>query len=525
VVCVFAICLVVLLLRIPAPLSFALDADQGQQLAGARQLLHGEHPFIDFRSTYGPLTYYASAVAQIVSGGRPLGEVTLALSAYTITYTLLFSLMLRASGRSVVAAFWLGIALLTSPRFYKYYIVAGPVLVLWTGWRYREEPSRLRLWLTAGAVTATALYRLDFGVYAGLTAAFLVAVDPMRWTERGRRLVVFAVACLAWASPWLLWAWTRGGLGNYLVDSLRGIEHARGMALPFPRPAADDPWSLANGVWVAFVACFMLPIVTVLVACLRRPWSDTRADVVGAALLGQGTLLQASHRSDLPHLLQAIPVLYVSCAWLTGEALEVLRRGGLMARVCASVATFGLVGLAAVLAAAAHANGSWPQWTPRQAVSHIVTYANSRPVFLDVLEREYPNEPALHAIRYLRDCTRAEQRILALPLLTSYYYLSDRAFGGEKMYLAPGFFNAPADEARMIEVMRRQDVAAVVDQPDLVLDGDARRRMAVYAPAVSRFLDGHYVETDRFGPLRVRLRADLVSTQAGKRVTPCRDEE
>ena len=51
-----------LLGKLPEPTVFLMDPDRGCQTAGAQQVESGEHPYVDWRATYGPLTFYASYV-------------------------------------------------------------------------------------------------------------------------------------------------------------------------------------------------------------------------------------------------------------------------------------------------------------------------------------------------------------------------------------------------------------------------------------------------------------------------------
>src|SRR6516225_7085371 len=67
---VFAVALLSILFRTPWPRQVIGDSDAGHQLAGALQIARGGHPFADFRSTYGPLTFYVSFVGQWLSGWR-----------------------------------------------------------------------------------------------------------------------------------------------------------------------------------------------------------------------------------------------------------------------------------------------------------------------------------------------------------------------------------------------------------------------------------------------------------------------
>lgn len=136
------LCLIWISFKLPDPSIFMVDPNGKQHLAGANQILEGEHPFIYFRSTYGPLVFYASAVGQILSGKRIIGEIILWLIGYAIAYVLLFRLLWLASGKRSVAIIFTILALIVIPKIHKYYIVLGPVISLYAAWLYVEKPSR-----------------------------------------------------------------------------------------------------------------------------------------------------------------------------------------------------------------------------------------------------------------------------------------------------------------------------------------------------------------------------------------------
>ena len=81
-------------LNLPKITSFFADADQGAQLAKGMQILNGMHPFADIKGNiYGPLVFYLSAVGQMISGGRLIGEVLIVVAGYYLAYLLLFYLI------------------------------------------------------------------------------------------------------------------------------------------------------------------------------------------------------------------------------------------------------------------------------------------------------------------------------------------------------------------------------------------------------------------------------------------------
>ncbi len=197
---VFLLAFAAVVMRTPKPDYVLSDPDAGIQFAGAGQIEFGEHPFIDFRSTYGPLTFYASFVAQRIGGGTIAAELLLCALAYSVAFLLLF-FCAREMGGTLIGLICTALALAILPRFYKYYIFLGAALVMASLLGYIRRPGRGRLALLAGTTAIAGLYRPEQGMYA-----FVSGVTAILIVERSARraLVEFPAMIVAVASPWLI---------------------------------------------------------------------------------------------------------------------------------------------------------------------------------------------------------------------------------------------------------------------------------------------------------------------------------
>lgn len=501
--------------KLPAPITFLTDADGGHQLAGATQILFGEHPFIDWRSTYGPLTFYASALAQVLAGKHIIGEMMLILVGYVLAYMLLFKLLWLAGGRLSVAVIFTLLALILMPRMYKYYIVLGPILSLWAAWSHVEKPGLRSFWLLSLAIAITGLFRFDFGVYSALCGAVVVGSRPApQFLVRIKRLIGLAATVVACASPWLIWAWLKGGLDNYFHDTLFGaFGIAIGMSLPFPRFQGDGPLiSSANGIFALFIFFCALPAISIFVIILRRNriTAEEQLKMVSATILAQATLIQAVYRPDYLHLLQGIPISFILCAWLAGQAIIQLQSGSYWQRGYVAIGLGMFASLAAISIFLTTSLGMWPSLDLLALSEKLHVYAGSREDFFDYIAQKSPEHWYLHSMQYIRGCTQPSQRILALPLLTTFYYLTDRPFGGGQMALAPGFFSTTQDQIKMVKRMSTEEIPLVIDQSDFVLDGREDRRVENFAPIVFDYLDENFIEVGRFGSLVAKVRRDML---------------
>jgi len=312
---------VAVVIRTPTPAFFLADSDGGIGLAGAQQIAHGEHPFVDFRSTYGPLAFYVTYLAQRASGGTPAAELLLCALGYSTAFLLLFLAARRVSG-APIALLCTALAVVQLPRFYKYYLFLSAALVLVSLFHYVRRPGLGSLALAAAAVAVSGLYRPDQGVYAWLTATTAVLL-----VERSlvRALVVLPAMIAGAASPWLLFLLARGGLEDYLVDSSVGAaRHAAGLSLPFPWPNPLLPWrhpSNLNALAYAFWWGVPLVAVVLVVAWRRRHDRETGLLAVVTTIFAALSLLQSAHRSEYGHLTQALLPSYALLAFVLGGIL------------------------------------------------------------------------------------------------------------------------------------------------------------------------------------------------------------
>jgi hypothetical protein len=501
-------CLFWLILRIPSPLAFMEDSDWGHQLAGANQILHGEHPFIDFRATYGPLTFYLSALAQILSGTRPGAEVFLCVAGFLIGYIILFLMCWKASGRRAVAFAVITVALIALPRLYKYYIVLCPAVMLFLAWRYLDFPTRPKLWALAASVAVAGLFRPDFGAYTFITAIVAVWLSShSQRTFKFRELLCFAGAVVTCASPWLIWASINGALLRYLKDSSLGSANlAAGSSLPFPQFTLSEGLSNGNVTFILFAFFYLIPIISAWFAH-RTPDIAERRKVYVTTVLAIGTLMQAAHRSEILHLLQAIPITFVLVAWLAGKAMDGLRdKANNQALPVAGLAIIALC--APLLSLQVWRLGNIPS---PENLKYVRQYTRSRENFVIQAATDNPDHWLTKTLHDVQAHTKPEQRIMAIPLLMNVYYFAGRPFAGNQMAVIPGFFSDTQDQQIMLDCLAKQYVPLVIDIPGFVLDMREDRRARMVAPLIYKFCDEQFVLYRRIGPVVLLMRPDLLS--------------
>ncbi len=484
----------------PIPAHLLAEHGQGYQLAAASEILAGRHPVLDFNETYGPLTFYASAAAQWVSGGRVLGEVGLIAAAFALSYALLFRLMIGCGVDLRVAVAVAGAAIVVQPAGYRYYLLLCPLLVLAAGWRYLERPGRGRLALLGLAVTVAGLFRPDLGVYTTVTALVLILAAGHA------RPVRTAAELLAWilvaAAPWLLWLAWHGRLGDYLyISSLEAMQEAAGRAKPPPWP----DWSaglLAEQNAKAFL--FRLPVLMLGLAAamlvVRRAElrGAARARLWAALTLAALTTLLASHIVDWIHVRDTFPVRFLLLGWIATGALAAGAAG-------AAWWTRRLLPLAAVAVLAGGAIvGSLVKegvsgLAPARLAAKLGDYALTRDALLARMRGETFRA---ELYEYIRDHSAPHETVFAVLECPGLNYFANRRFASRQMAIFPGYFASPRHQQRMMAEIRRGPTAfVVIDHLEMVDYPEGA--MARFAPDVLRFLNEEFVEVARIGYCRV----------------------
>jgi|GEM_PF-3032097 len=497
------------LIKIPDPLYMIQDTDGGHQLAGALQILAGDQPFVDFRSSFGPVTFYASAVAQFLSGHTLIGEVILTSLGYIIGYFLLYSLIYRISRKKTISVFVTIIALLFMPKIYKYYLLLGPVATLLLSWYYVEKKKLLSLFWLSCSIGVMALFRFDFGGYTGvcgLAAVILAHRADLSLTLK--RIGLLLVFILITVCPWILWVTINGGLGNYISDTLSGLfNQSEGLSLPLPRYDASAPiFGLNNGTFYAYIYFHLIPTGSLIVLLLRRKSMtySQKIQVLLSIILAQLTLIQSLHRADYGHLLQSIPICFVLIAWLM-SCWRGSKNGEFIQVSLTAIFSF----LLAIVIIFNFKFGHKSETNAMALINNLKIYSKNNEALLNHINKVDPQNPYTKVIEYIIKHTSSNDYIFAMPYYTTYYYFTQRHFGGGQMLLAPGYFSEESDQIKMINKMKEQNVSFVIEYPDYRYDNMASRAIENFSPLVSSYVSKEYIYSTKIYPFVIRAKEPL----------------
>jgi hypothetical protein len=502
-----------LLFRTPSPEYVLTDPDGGVQLAAAAQILHfDEHPWIDFAVAYGPLPYYLSTAFQWVSNDRLIGELFLDVLGYLVALLMLFRASHRLANHPAVA--WLAFLsiLVLLPRFFKYFILLAPAAILSATFFYVENPRRARAVIVGIALGCAFLARFDLGI-VGVAAVAITTVTVPAVARRTRHihLAIMAAVCGLVIVPWLAFVVARGGslfgLARDILATLTSVPV--GLALPHPLLSWHDP--LLTATYFGFFG--LAGATTVLVAVRWRSlplkWRSRMATTV---VMAAGSLLLASHRSDLSHMIQATPMVLV-----LGSGLGVLlfapggessnRRRALIPS--AALATTTLIAVWAITQTAPSNPVRFGSFDPRQIVRTYRLAAQPLPELVSTIGHQIPEFWPLEIIDQVQQYSSADDRVCIWPWYSQLLYFAGRGFAGRTPYLLPGHLDTPGAQLRIVAELRSNPPSMVLWDEDYYLDGRLERNPALTHSLVHAEVLSTMVRSGKVGRLSVYLRPGL----------------
>jgi hypothetical protein len=423
--------------------SGAIENDHFIMLARAHQVLYGDWPVRDFEDPGQPLAYLVSTAAAAVFGATLLVNIVLCILFLCATAAITYVLARRATASTLAGLLAAALTIVIYPRMYNTTKVIVPVVAIWLAWRYADAPSTRRL-VALAAWTATAfLFRHDYVAYVAISNAVLLVVRHANARhEAVRRLVAYVALSLLFISPWLLYVQWYEGVSEYFLAALRFV------AAEGRRTAVGPPGAL----FYVFVA---IPIVGLLASFRKGPRLSAAqlAPACVMVLLIDIAFLRDVLAARLPDVVAPIAVVTAAVA---GHLFppRAVSRGALA--LLAGVVLFAVAAIVARPSAI-----PTPVDVARQAVRVTHRLETASPEI-------QPNPSLAPLVSYLARCLRPAERVLVSGFGPEIPVLAHRPFAGGLPTWIPGYYDAPADIARAIGRLRREQVGAAI-----MLDGSS----------------------------------------------------
>jgi hypothetical protein len=472
--------------------------DHFVHLSRARQILLGELPVRDFFDPGLPLHYFASAAALSVSGQNLLGEALLTVTLVALGAALTFYLTARSSGSVLLGLVASFVAVAMFPRLYNYPKVLLYPLALVCVWHYAARRTTAALVILAAITAIATLFRLDHGLYIAFSIAIaLVLADLDRLRVAAAACARFAAVVVGLLLPFLLFIQLTAGIPAFLADirqQTSSVAGARMLSMPFTFEHVAAPGNVL--AWLYYMTV-VVPVAALVFLLLRwrRDTLDLRERVtIGAAivmcLVIDQALMRESPDSRLPDV--AGPTVLLA-AWMTGNVMKgAQRRVQFVAGAVTSVlwlatlwsaATFGNIserisatGIPAGTAATAERFRQVSAWMRMRPIDYYAP----------------PGSTGVRALtRYVLECTRPGDRILAGSFEPQIFFYAERAFAGGQVYLKGGWHESREAQQLTIARMQRQRV------PVVIVNAATESEVETRFPLVYAYVRDNYREAAR----------------------------
>ena len=487
------VCALTAALRFLAVVRFTNDEYIG--LAGAQQMLFGEWPTRDFVDPGLPLSYAASAAAQLVFGRTLFAEAMLTSLAFGLAAALTVVAARRLSGSLLLGLIAAVLEVAIFPRGYSYpkmLLYAAAPLVIW--W-FLTRPSLPRMTALAAFAQIAFLFRHDHGLFIGAGAATAVALagEGVRSSRVMRRqLARFAAVSFLVALPYLVYIGINGGVIHYFVQGIRfsAAEAAEnGLVIP---PFGVREGLERNAEAFLFFLFYLVPVVAAAVLAFRwRRSADASAGAAIAPLIVIALLADRGFLRDelSTRLADAIVPVVLLSAWLFGHIRTASRAGTRALLYVAASVFFG------VSACAMTTVGNTVEELNRASLFGGLQRMPER--FLDrsadlhsrFSARQMPAGTARILVpffQYVDRCTSPDQRILVPGFIPEVPVHAGRPFAGGRSTILPGYLDAPGERQPVLAAVERQNV------PFMVVT--SRSKDAVWAsyPELASYIDTHF---------------------------------
>jgi len=479
--------------------------DEGYLLDPVTRVMQGELPYRDFRHFYPPGSFYLfSACFNIF--GTDIGVTRLFWAVLHSVAACFAYLIARRFVSPLYALAGAALFVIAPAPWHKSFFVCLPLVCLWVYLKYIDN--RGYRWLTIAALTSAGafLFRQDVALYGCLV--FVVMMSMSRDSAGGApklEVVKFMFLFVAFVLPVLIFFYSRDALGAFTREVfLSGYKGTKAYDLSFP---PFFPLFSADLTSTLKGKLFYLPflIYVLSAAYLIVMWGALKKDglhIKYACLLLYGclVLLQLKNRTDLPHLWQVLPLVYLAAAVFFGRAFTKSARFSWSGPLLMAVLVLGVTSVAL-----------------QDPNSGSIAFKKGCDTLLDLPRAKvYLTKPRAtelrEAVGFIEANSGKGDYILALPNIPMLYFLADRKNPTFTELFMRGMTSDRADQERVIqdiEAKRVNLVALNLRETDGFIK---ERQFKEHSPILYSYIMSHYAEAGRAGDIVMMKRTGCPST-------------
>lgn len=351
----------------------AAPMDEGSLLVYPELVLHGNVPYRDFETFYGPANPYVLAGTYGLFGPGIFVERTVGLVYRLLILLAVFGLLKRCG--TSVAAVCSGIAgvVLLTTQLAAYAWLGGVACGLCALWALADPEPRWRTWAGGFLSGAALLYQPD------LAPAVLLATAPLLWAMSGSARLRFCLGASIALLPFAILAIIAGPsalLSNLFLEPV--IYSSPGRRLPILTAPALNVRLLS-----AHALAAIANVIAAVIAVRQKPTTSKARVLLAASLFALALTPQALQRLDGLHLAF---VAFLSIGLLPLSLLLLCKRSH------ADRSEFGVGLLVSTVLVAALVGGAAPKiWTNAYgAFVAAVDPSMGSSIFLEQNGRSFP---------------------------------------------------------------------------------------------------------------------------------------
>ncbi|MEN8154327.1 MAG: hypothetical protein ABFR75_09920 [Acidobacteriota bacterium] len=500
-----------LFLYTPSIFFFFRDSNQGHQLAKAQQILHGFHPFVDLLGNiYGPLVFYLSTLGQIFSNNRLIGEVVIIFLGYVSAYFLLYYLMEEISENSAISYILLLISLIFLPKFYKYYIVLVPFIVIFSIWRlFFKRTDNIGILFLGVSTGISILFRFDFGVYSFilglLTVYFLFKDKDLKIIKRSYIIYIFSVFITG--LPFLIFLILNNSFPGAIIDTFNVVKGmSKGMDLLVPVFNFNGSFfSEYNNISLFFWFFRIFPyfILALLFFIRKRLEEKEKFFILLVSLFAIMVFIQALNRPHIYHTLQAIPIQFVLVSWLFRLAGKRIIKKSVITAILVVISILILNILIPFII-----NNN----LVRKFNNNLnVGISNYNQFFLskkELRKKYFKKNGLLKITEFINKNTENDESVLFIPIAPQMNYFAERIFKTSLGVLGMGRLTTKEKELKFYKELEDTKTNVIVDLFQFNLDQIPERNVRYFYPNLSKLIYSNYKIVKKFGNVLLLCRDD-----------------
>gem|GEM_PF-1222605 len=490
--------------------------DEGFLAYSAVRVMDGQVPNRDFVSLQPPLSFYTLAAVFKLFGTSLAALRTLGLCFYILIALLIYGISRNITGRilsflAAISAAMIGMPLFNFVPYAVWHGILATLIAVFLFMCAMANGWRLWAFLAGLATAAAILFRHDQGLY--LMAAVLIYVWAAKHVNYnitykpyiGRILGFWAAGILAIMLPSVVY-WLVCGSASYMFEQLIVFlltRYAKTSSLPMPifYPELPLPENIIVVMFYLPLIVCVLTAIWIVKTLIRQRFRMEHAGIGFLLVISLLFYLQVITRSDLHHLVIALPPFFILCAWCTDtlvrNTIEKWHiRYGLPASRSPKNAVFMTVGMLTILFLLYMKSS----FIDTINICRTVLPLNRGGIWLE-LGHVQTTTSIIKAIQFYAEPNDA---ILCLPYAPMYYFLSDRHNPTRWNYLWSGD-QTVEDHLALVEQAKK-------DPPKVIITTKIDWVQA-NAPVIYDYIMANYKVVHDLDPITIYLPINTVNNQ------------